>query len=62
MIYYYFGSKASLYAEVLKNLCRIRHLEIDLQTDDLEPPKLPCAFSFVRLSDTSNTTLRPHAS
>ena len=38
MIYYYFGSKASLYAEVLKeSYARIRHLEIDLQTDDLEP-------------------------
>ena len=38
MIYYYFGSKAGLYAEVLKeSFARIRHLEIDLQTDDLEP-------------------------
>ncbi len=38
MIYYYFGSKASLYTEVLKeSYTRIRHHEIDLNLDDLEP-------------------------
>lgn len=40
MIYYYFGSKASLYTEVLKeSYARIRQREIDLNLDDLEPEK-----------------------
>ena len=38
MIYYYFGSKAGLYREVLKeSYARIRHREIDLHPESLEP-------------------------